>query len=74
MSKSINETKKQTKYMELVETFDADKLFYIINNFKDFKTQMRWRKKFDTFSPVQLISKYLHRSRHGSNIVNYKQN
>jgi hypothetical protein len=45
------------------ETFDADKLSYIVNNFAEFKPQLRWRERYDIINPVQIMTKYLDRAR-----------
>lgn len=61
------------RYIELKETFDADKLNFICQNFKKFKTQLRWRDRYDEIDPLKIITAYLKRSRHGTIRVNYKQ-
>jgi hypothetical protein len=70
----VEKSSTTTHYFHLTETFDADKLGYIINNFTEFKHQLRWRARYDEIDPVKIITKYLERSRHGAVCVDYRQN
>lgn len=51
------------KIIKTKEYFDIDKLDYIINNIHLFKSQMRWRERYDIIDPFKLIKKYLFNSR-----------
>lgn len=62
------------QFISLKETFNADYLSYIIDNFDKFKTKLRWRERYDTIDPFKIMKKYLHRSRNGCVGVDYKQN
>ena len=64
----------KTEFLSCDETFNADYLNYIINNFVEFKPFLRWRDRYDEIDPFKIIKKYLHRSRHGNVRVDYKQN
>jgi hypothetical protein len=64
----------KTEFLSCDETFNADYLNYIINNFVEFKPLLRWRDRYDEIDPFKIIKKYLHRSRHGNVRVDYKQN
>ena len=66
--------KMKTQFMDCQETFNADYLHYIVENFEEFKTQLRWRDRYDEIDPFKIIKKYLHRSRNGVIKVDYKQN
>ena len=61
------------QFMKLSETFDANKLNHIIENFEDFKKQLRWRARYDEIDPFLITKRYLERSRHGVVNVDYKQ-
>ena len=64
---------KKNNFRNLVETVDVDILNYIIDNFKKFKPQLRWRERYDTFCPIKIITEYLSKY-NGENIrVCYKQ-
>jgi hypothetical protein len=60
-------------YIELTETFDADKLQYIVDNFDTLKEQMRPITDPD-YDPLNIITKYLKKSRHGVVKTTYRQN
>jgi hypothetical protein len=60
-------------YIELIETFDADKLQYIVDNFDTLKEQMRPITDPD-YDPLNIITKYLKKSRHGVVKTTYRQN
>ena len=60
-------------YIELIETFDADKLQYIVDNFDKLKDQMRPITDPD-YDPLNIITKYLKKSRHGIVKTTYRQN
>jgi len=64
---------QNNKFLKLNESFDSNKLAYIINNFASFKNKLRWRKRYDEFEPVNILKKYLNRSRNGQIRVDYKQ-
>ena len=61
------------KYISLVEHFNADKLFYIINNQDQIRTQMRSTCFDNHYNPFILCKKYLDSSRNGERQVKYKQ-
>ena len=63
----------KNQYLTLSETFDADKLSFIINNIAIFKDKMRWQDRYDLNDPFVIIKKYLNRSRNGNVKVDYKQ-
>jgi hypothetical protein len=66
---------EKTKTIELYETFNADKLFYIINNSQSLKSQFRPSCFNDPkYNPFKIAKKYLDKSRHGKIKVRYKQN
>lgn len=58
--------------MKSQEIFNADYLNYIITNFEEFKEHMRWWEQKD-YNPLSICKKYLHRSRNGKIVVDYKQ-
>ena len=60
-------------FIQMTEKFDADKLSYICDNFKEFKEQMRWKDHYDITEPEKQIRKYLARSRNGGIRVDYLQ-
>lgn len=62
------------KYISLVEHFNANKLFYIINNQDEIKKQMRSSCFDKNYNPFVLCKKYLLSSRNGKRKVKYKQN
>ncbi len=64
----------KTQYLRLTETVDVDKLSYIVDNFSKFKSQLRWRERYDIINPAVIISKYLKKSKRGRVAVSYKQN
>ena len=67
-------TINKNKFIQCKETFNPDYLNHIVENFEDFKNQLRWRERYDEIDPFKIIKKYLHRSRNGLVRVNYKQN
>jgi phage/plasmid-associated DNA primase len=70
----MSEEMKKNNFRNLVETVDVNILNYIIDNFKKFKPQLRWRERYDTFCPIKIITEYLSKY-NGENIpVSYKQN
>ena len=60
------------QYLELTETFDADKLQYIIENFDTLKDQMRPNTD-PKYDPLNIITKYLKKSRNGVVKTTYRQ-
>ena len=66
------------KYFQLTETFDVNKLAYILDNFAQFKPQLRWRDRYNIIQPTKISRKYIERSRPfqgiGKVLVDYKQN
>ena len=62
-----------SKYLTIEESFNADKLAYLINNFDSFKDLMRPSVFNDGGDPLHLAKKYLEKSRHGLQVVNYRQ-
>jgi len=64
----------KTKFIRLTETVDVNKLSYIVDNFAKFKSQLRWRERYDVINPAVIITKYLKKSKKGRIAVTYKQN
>lgn len=56
------------------ESFDADKLNHIINNFDKLKSQLRPSCFGNNWNPLTKMQQYLKLSRHGKIDVKYKQN
>jgi hypothetical protein len=66
-------SKKIDKLINLEETFDADKLNYIINNFDKLRKKMRTVCFERVIDPLVLAKKYLRYSRDGKIDVMYRQ-
>ena len=63
------------KFINLSERFDQHKLNYIIENWSDYKTQMRKKVfKDKNYNPLLIAKDYLSKSKYGIIDVLYKQN
>ncbi len=61
------------KFITLIETFDVDKLNYIIEHFEEFKLQLRWRERYDRNPPLAQLIKYRDASVNGKIAIKYYQ-
>lgn len=65
--------KMADKRKTLVEYFNANKLYYIVNNFHIFKSQKKWKKNHNIINPYTILTNYLAKSINGSIYVDYIQ-
>jgi hypothetical protein len=59
--------------MRLQETFNADKLNYIIHNFNKYEKKLRPKESYKLYPPLEIAKRYLERSRYGKVRVEYRQ-
>lgn len=64
---------KNHKFITLTETFDVDKLNYIIEHFEEFKLQLRWRARYDRNPPLAQLIRYRDASVNGKIVIKYCQ-
>ncbi len=58
--------KNSTRYMDLEESINVDILHYIVNNFSTFKSEIKWKDRYDIVEPTKIIKSYLKKSTGGA--------
>ena len=66
--------KKTDALISIEETFNPDKLHYILKHFEKLKLQLRKSCITETWNPLAIMKRYLNLSENGKINVNYKQN